>query len=60
MDAGRGETLFVNLTLRRLYAVSNDYDDDDDDNDNNNNNDNQFPFINVLVLAREKLLGSGK
>jgi len=57
-NGGRGETLFVNLTLcglnvRGLCAVSND--DDDDDNTNN-----QFPFINVLVLAKEKLLGSGK
>jgi hypothetical protein len=38
------------LNLRGLSAVSN-------DDDNNNN---QFPFINVLVLAKEKLLGSGK
>lgn len=55
-NGGRGETRFVNLTLcglnvRGLCAVS---------NDDDNNTNNQFPFINVLVLAKEKLLGSGK
>jgi hypothetical protein len=55
-NAGRGETLFVGVTLcglnlRGLRAVSNDGD---------NNSDDQFPFINVVVLVKEKLLGSGK
>jgi hypothetical protein len=53
-NAGRARH-FVNLTLcglnlRGLCAVSNDDD----------NNDDQFPFINVVLLVKEKLLGSGK